>query len=164
MFRKILYPTDFSDSARSALDYIKKLKEAGTEHVILLHVYDERNIDIHWQIEAELNPYEPVARAKHDVLKTMLESSYSKLKELEQDIAHLSFRTELIVEEGIPHQKIVQVAEDMGVSLIVMGSHGERGFVEKILGSTSGRVIAHSSVPVLIVKPKKNKSNSERRD
>lgn len=152
MFRKILYPTDFSDSARAALDYVMKLKEAGTEEVILLHVYDERKIDIHWQIESELNPYEPVGRAKHDVLKHMLESSYPKLKELEKEIAHLSFKTELIVEEGIPYQKIVKVAGDMDVSLIVMGSHGERGFVEKILGSTTGRVVAYSSVPVLVVK------------
>jgi len=36
MFRKILYPTDFSDSANAALSYVKKLKEAGAEEVILL--------------------------------------------------------------------------------------------------------------------------------
>lgn len=29
MYKKILYPTDFSDVAGKAMDYIKKLKEAG---------------------------------------------------------------------------------------------------------------------------------------
>ena len=82
MFRKILYPTDFSDSARSALDYVIKLKEAGAEEVVLLHVYDERDIDMHWQIEALAHETEPVEKARHDVVKLVLEKSYGKLKEL----------------------------------------------------------------------------------
>ena len=45
MFKKILYPTDFSDVSKKALEYIKQLKEAGTEEVIVLHVLDERGID-----------------------------------------------------------------------------------------------------------------------
>ena len=42
MFEKILFPTDFSDVSRKSLEYIKKLKEAGTKEVIVLHVVDER--------------------------------------------------------------------------------------------------------------------------
>ena len=156
MFRKILYPTDFSISAKKALEYVKKLKEAGTKEVVLLYVYDERDIDLHWEIEAQLHPEESIDRAKHDVVKRMLETSYERLKELEKEITHLSFKTELIVEEGIPYQKIVRTAEDLKVSLIVMGSHGERGFVEKVLGTTTDRVIAHSTVPVLVVKPQES--------
>ncbi len=154
MFRKILYPTDFSPSAKGALEYIKKLKDAGTEEVILLHVYDERNIEIHWEVESELHPDESIERAKHDVVKKMLEKSYAKLKELEDEIAHLNFKTELIVEEGIPYQKIIEVAKQNDVSLIVMGSHGERGIVEKLFGSTTGRVIAHGDTTVLVAKPR----------
>ena len=126
MFTKILYPTDFSTSAKNALEYVKKLKEAGTKEVILLHVYDERDIDVHWEVEAELHPEESVEKAKHDVLKKMLARNLNKLKELENEIAHLNFKTELIVEEGIPYQKIIQVADENNVSLIVMGSHGAR--------------------------------------
>jgi len=40
MFEKILYPTDFSDVSKKALDYIEQLKEAGTKEVIVLHVID----------------------------------------------------------------------------------------------------------------------------
>ena len=159
MFRKILYPTDFSQSAKAALEYVKKLKEAGTEEVILMHVYDERDLDVHWEVEAELHPDENPEKAKHDELKKMLAKNLAKLKELENEIAHLNFKTELIVEDGIPYQKIIQVADENKVSLIVMGSHGERGFVEKLFGSTTGRVIAHGNVPVLVVKPK-NQGNS----
>jgi nucleotide-binding universal stress UspA family protein len=44
MFKKILYPTDFSDVSLKALDYIKQLKEGGTEEVLILHVIDSRGL------------------------------------------------------------------------------------------------------------------------
>ena len=52
-----------------------------------------------------------------------------------------------------PAQKFEE-ADELRVSLIVMGSHGEHGFIEKLFGSTTGRVLAHGHVPVLVVKPK----------
>jgi nucleotide-binding universal stress UspA family protein len=44
MFRKILYPADFSDCAVKVLEYVKKLKEAGTAEVVVAHVMDVRGI------------------------------------------------------------------------------------------------------------------------
>ena len=43
MFRKILYPTDFSDVSKKALDYIKQLRDGGSESVVVLHVIDQRS-------------------------------------------------------------------------------------------------------------------------
>lgn len=45
MFKKILYPTDFSDVAAKALDYIKQLREAGSQEVVILHVINQRIIE-----------------------------------------------------------------------------------------------------------------------
>ncbi|HDN51037.1 MAG TPA: universal stress protein, partial [Thermoplasmatales archaeon] len=45
MFRKILYPTDFSKDAEKALEYVKKLKETGTEEVVILHVIDGESLE-----------------------------------------------------------------------------------------------------------------------
>jgi len=38
MFEKILYPTDFSDASKKALDYIKEFKACGTKEVVVLHM------------------------------------------------------------------------------------------------------------------------------
>lgn len=45
MFKKILYPTDFSDVSKKALSYLIQLKDAGTEEIIVLNVIDSRGID-----------------------------------------------------------------------------------------------------------------------
>src|SRR5208283_2623409 len=46
MFEKILFPTDFSDVAAKALQYVKRLKEAGSREVIVLHVIDQSNLEL----------------------------------------------------------------------------------------------------------------------
>jgi nucleotide-binding universal stress UspA family protein len=155
MLNKILYPTDFSDSARAALAYVKKLHEAGATQVVLLHVYDSRMIDLRWEIESEYTDKGMIG-AKDAVVKRLLDASYKRLQELETELADTGFETELIVVEGIPYQEITKTAADKDVSLIIMGSHGEHGVVERIIGSTTERVLRETSVPILVVRPTNN--------
>ena len=42
MFKKILFPTDFSDVAARALEFVKQLKDSGAEEVVLLNVLEEK--------------------------------------------------------------------------------------------------------------------------
>ena len=44
MFRKILYPTDFSDVSKIALNYLRQLKESGAEEILVLHVIDKKDL------------------------------------------------------------------------------------------------------------------------
>ncbi len=45
MFAKILYPTDFSDTAGKSLQYLKELRKAGAREVVLLNVIHQRILD-----------------------------------------------------------------------------------------------------------------------
>jgi nucleotide-binding universal stress UspA family protein len=51
-----------------------------------------------------------------------------------------------------PAEGIVEQANATGCDLIVMASHGRRGFAKFVLGSQASRVLAYSTVPVLICK------------
>ena len=42
MFKKILFPTDFSDVAARALEFVKRLKDSGAEEVVVLNVIEEK--------------------------------------------------------------------------------------------------------------------------
>jgi len=46
MFQKILYPTDFSDTSKKALEYLLRLREAGAREVVIVHVVDTRSLHI----------------------------------------------------------------------------------------------------------------------
>jgi len=56
------------------------------------------------------------------------------------------------VKDQRPAEGIIATAKDKGSDLIVMASHGRRGISRMWLGSQAYEVLAHSSVPVLIVR------------
>lgn len=56
------------------------------------------------------------------------------------------------VPSAIAADAIVDTAERNDADLIVMGSHGRRGLGRLLLGSQAAEVLAHSKVPVLVVK------------
>ncbi|MBD8065302.1 universal stress protein [Devosia sp. PTR5] len=51
-----------------------------------------------------------------------------------------------------PAEGILEAAREHGADLIVMGSHGRRGLGRLLLGSQAAEVLAHSDLPVLIIK------------
>lgn len=54
--------------------------------------------------------------------------------------------------------QIVQVAEDVGAGLIVMGSRGLGGVRRALMGSVSDSVVRHAHCPVLIVRPEEEQA------
>jgi len=57
-----------------------------------------------------------------------------------------------VSDEG-PARGIIDTARACGADLIVMASHGRRGFNRLLLGSQAAKVLALSEVAVLIAKP-----------
>jgi len=64
--------------------------------------------------------------------------------------AGVAARTSVV--EGDVHRHIVGYADDVGIDLIVIGTHGQRGLDRLILGSVTERVVRSSPVPVLTVR------------
>ena len=58
----------------------------------------------------------------------------------------------LLVEDVAAARGIVQTAQDQGVDLIVVGSHGRSGVVRLVLGSVAAKVVANATVPVLVTR------------
>jgi len=146
MFKKILYPTDFSGVAKRALEYVKKLKEAGARTVVVLHVIDERMV---WAAAGDAK------REIMDVpkLKTIMEElAKNDMKPIESELKEQGFNVKVRIEEGIPLREILRVQEEENVSAVVIGSHGKSMVEEMLLGSVSEKVIRKSKRPVLVVR------------
>jgi len=143
MFRKILYPTDFSDRSRKALAYLMQLKDAGTEEVVILHVVDTRNLhipEIFGMLDLSL-----LGEKQADAAVKKAEHIVGKLNDI-------GIKTIIRIEKGVPFKEILRVEKEERVSLIVIGSHGTSNVEEMLLGSVSEKVIRKSKAPVLVVK------------
>lgn len=55
------------------------------------------------------------------------------------------------VRRGNPHDDILSYAEENGIDVIVMGTHGRTGVKRALLGSVTEDVVRHSEIPVLTV-------------
>ena len=74
-----------------------------------------------------------------------------QLRELAHDDA---VRCVVVTEtrEGVPHDTILEYAEEADVDVVVMGTHGRSGLDRYLLGSVTERVVRSAEVPVLTVR------------
>lgn len=128
MFKKVMYPTDWSTNAERVKEILPSLKAVGVSEIIAVHV---------------IEPHTP--------LKESEASSY-RMEILGKELKEMGFSVKTLLIEGQPYKEIIQLAMDEGVSLIAMGTHG-MGKVEGILwGSVSQRVVEYCEKPVLVMK------------
>jgi nucleotide-binding universal stress UspA family protein len=141
MFKTILFPTDFSDVSRKAVKYIKRLKGAGAQEVVVLHVIDEK----------ELRILSKVGDQYVQITTQMEEEIEKQMASIEADMTAQGFRVKLKVKTGNPFTQIMTTAADEKVSIIVLGSHGRSNIAEMLIGSVSENVIRHAKVPSLVI-------------
>jgi len=142
--RSILVPTDFSDDAEQALHAaIRVLSRAG-EHaeVVLFHAFHV--------------PVEYTHLAGGFVMPDLAQSALAEAKEALGRIAaplrEAGHPVETATREGYAPQAIELEAQERGVDLIAMGTHGRSFLPHVVLGSTAERVVQTAPCPVLTVR------------
>ena len=94
-----------------------------------------------------------VAPAITDYFMQAEKNAKERLEDVKQSFIRdgINVNTKLI--HGVsPSQGIIQVADEAGADLIIMGSHGRRGIQKVMLGSVAQNVLTQSPIPVLIIK------------
>lgn len=144
MFKKILYPTDFSDVSEKAMNYLKELRDSGANEVIVLHVMDERSDEM-LKFAAGDELLERIENSK----KKQVEEAINKVGE---KLKSWGFSVKTLIKKGVPFREILMVENMEQVSLILIGSHGMSNVEEMLMGSVSEKVIRKSKNPVFVVK------------
>ncbi|MGA3193311.1 MAG: universal stress protein [Candidatus Bathyarchaeia archaeon] len=146
MFRKILFPTDFSDTSNKVIPYLKYLQSIGkiheTEEVVILHVLDTYL----------RTPFLYAANAFLTVVDKMMIEAKEAASEVAKTLNDVGIKTNVRIEQGLPLHEILRVEIEEDADLIVIGSHGRSNIEEMLLGSVSENVIRKSKAPVLVVK------------
>ena len=153
MFARILYPTDFSDTAGKSLAYLKALRSAGAENVLLLHVIHQRILDTLDTLHAVV--YFQDGRYREDREKAEQQLMADRMKKLEKIASQLEkdgFAVRTLLRSGYPVREILKVEKEEDISVIVLGSHGRNNLRSARIGSVAEKVIRRSTAPVLLVK------------
>ncbi len=138
MFHRILVPVDGSKGSRHALHAAAEIAKRFEAEVHLICV-----------IEATTH-YPPGvvmidADKGREWAQGVLDKACARLRE--EGI----LRCEPHQAEGHPAEAVLEVARKYGADLIVMGTHGRRGFDRRVMGSVAEEVVRLSPVPVTTV-------------
>ncbi len=141
--KKVLVPTDFSESARHALTYGMSFAREYRAELVLLHVVENLTVGY----ASDLFPV-PMAEVFQEI------SGYAKteLAKLGQEARERGLTVQEQVVQGKPSAEIIRFAAANQIDIIVLGTHGKGMLDQALFGSTTERVVRRSPCPVLTVR------------
>lgn len=140
---KILFPTDFSEGSFHALPYAADLSKHYNAKLYILHiVYDVfKATDSHIPHVSADELYREISDwAKKEIDSCCVE-----------EIRGLS-KVEKLIQQGIPHEEIINFAAKEKIDMIIMGTYGKKGIERFIFGSTAEKVVRNAPCPVMTVR------------
>lgn len=137
--KKILFPTDFSEAAQTALNFAVLLAKTAEAEMVLLHVIQPQVATVaEGGFVADMN-----------VL--MLEEGKKSLDKLKGEVEERGVLVKDYVLQGFIQDEIKSVSEQESVDLIIMGSKGAGNFLDKLVGSTAAYVMEKTDHLSIIV-------------
>jgi len=141
-FTKILCGVDFSACSLAGLDYACSIANESVGKLIAVHVVD-------WQ--AGLPLPDPVVDVTA-VRRRLAEEAHRELLAAIPGEMRNQCKASALVEFGKPHQRILQLADEHRVDLIVLGVRGRNAIDLAWFGSTANHVVRAATCPVLTVR------------
>lgn len=146
---KILFPTDFSTTGQHALEMATSLAKARGSKLVIVHVEEP-----------------PMAYGGGELYYGIEEPDREQLKRMLAEVVPadpaVPYEHRLMV--GSPATAVVHLAEQEGVEMIVMPTHGRTGLLRMLMGSVAEEVVRKAKCPVLTVKaaaPKPEKAGAK---
>ena len=138
MYRRILVAIENSAADRTILTHVTELARLTGAELLLVHVADG------W------------AARYFDQLKLReseeMKSDRAYLDRLRDDLVGRGFAVDARLALGDPATELIRVAEEQGVDLIAMSTHGHRFLSDVVHGTTADRVRHLVTVPVLLLR------------
>src|SRR5688572_24169232 len=143
--KKILIPVDFSATSHKAFHHAKTLAKAFESEVVLMHVLED------WPFSGVF-PFLPADDAK--LRETYQQRALSQMEKLREELLEAGVKNvDIQYSEGNMAKCVEEVAKDLKMDLVVMGTHGSRG-PGYLMGSNAYKVVSLLDIPALSVHEK----------
>jgi nucleotide-binding universal stress UspA family protein len=144
MFQRILFATDGSAASANAATMAVELARAHGAKLTALYVVDPY-------------PYLGVGEANPMGFQAYMAAAQQHAAQAHQKVLDLCTAAGVtcqprLVEDVAASTGIVESARELGSDLIVVGSHGRTGVKRLVLGSVAAKVVAESTIPVLVAR------------
>lgn len=141
--KRILCPVDFSDFSVWAYRHALSVAVHYRSKLVVLHIVEL------WRYP--FLSFAPTPAAHHEFCQMVHERGKEQLQEFVKTRTDCDDSPELVVQEGMAPDIILSLAQEQKIDVIVMGTHGRRGYDRLTLGSVTDRVMRRAPCPVLVV-------------
>jgi len=138
--KTIILTTDFSDSARNAIDYAIAMFSYEEVRYVLLNVYGEPHSSTELLVS--------ITHLLEQQAKRTLNKEYNYLK---KKVPHELFNMEQRSECGDLSEVINSIVETENIDYLVIGTQGASGVKKTMVGSNTAQVVKHVNCTVLVV-------------
>jgi len=142
-YKKILVALDGSELAEAALDHAQKLASDPESEIVLLRV----SVDP----AAEFSFSDP--HIANNIIQELETETLSYLQSVRSKLQRAGFRASFLIHQGAIAETILQTAAEIQADVIVMSTHGRSGVKRWLLGSVADRVVTHSDIPIMLIRP-----------
>jgi nucleotide-binding universal stress UspA family protein len=147
LLNRILLPLDGSEAGEAAVAYVGEMMSRLESEVTLFGVISSgQHIRSVGGLDYISYPPEQMEMFKKEA-QEYLDGVYRRLKRRKGTV-----KVTINVGAGDVSQEILKFAEEKGVNLIAISSHGHSGIEKWVFGSIANNVVLNSKSPVLVVK------------
>ncbi len=150
---KILACVDFSDYTMMVLNYAVELASASDMQIVVLNVINQRDINGIRMAVGYFPTQGPVMLSVEECVDDWKKDRHTQLKQLVME--HFfddKSKMQLMVDTGIPYERILKTAENESIDLIVLANKGRGNLSRVLFGSAAEKVFRHAKVPVVCVR------------
>ena len=139
--KTILVPTDFSDVSRKALNVAKSIakKTHATIHIANFYSIPSGSYAF------------PDISMPSDIIEEIRKIAVEGVEKCANELKLEGFTVESTVEMGTASDETAELAKKLNVDLIVMGTTGADGIINKIIGSNAAHVMQKTEIPIILV-------------
>ncbi len=147
MFKKIMFCTDLSENSDDAFPYALDLLKKYQGHLIIAHIIEKPPQTGFVDLYVTEDIRKKIEEERMNFINEEIENRYiSKMGNVTD--------YEVVIRESTeaPHYPLLDIAKEMKVELIVIGSHGRSGIEKAIFGSVAEKLCRRATCPVLTIR------------
>lgn len=139
MYEEILVPTDGSEATDLAVEHAVDIARNYGARIHPLYVVDS-------------SVYPRLDAGSEMIVESLEEEGRNAVSAVVDVAERVGVQTRTAVESGPVHETILGYADEHGIDLVVMATHGRSGIDRYLLGSVTEKVVRRSDAPVLTVR------------